>query len=104
GMGNQGNAADLLREHLRNYAAHPTAGAALYFLGRSAERESDFGGARADYQRLSKTFQNTYYAMQARNRLNRPEIAGAALSEKAVAFPISLALPQSQPPSLESTR
>jgi soluble lytic murein transglycosylase len=102
-MGNQGNAAGLLREHLRNYPAHPSAGAALYFLGRSAERESDFGAARAAYQRLSKTLQNTYYAMQARNRLNRPEIAGAAISEKAVAFLSALALPQSQLPSLEST-
>jgi soluble lytic murein transglycosylase len=102
-MSGQGNAADLLREHLRNYAGSPTAGAALYFLGRSAERESDFGLARAAYRRLTLAFQNTYYAMQARNRLTRPEVAGAMLSEKAPAFLDALALPQAQPPPFEST-
>ena len=102
-MNNQGNAADLLREHLRNYPTSPTAGAALYFLGRGAERDSDFGAARADYRRLSMTFQNTYYAMQARNRLSRPEVAGASLSDKAAAFLDALDLPQPQPLPLEST-
>jgi len=102
-MTGQGNAAALLREHLRNYPDHPTAGAALYFLGRGAERESDFGAARAAYRRLTQTFQNTYYAIQARGRLNRPEVARAALSEKTAAFLGALALPQAQPLPSETT-
>jgi soluble lytic murein transglycosylase len=102
-MSGQRNAAALLEEQLRNYPNSPNAGAALYFLGRSAERESDFGAARADYRRLTQSFQNTYYAMQARARLNRPEIAGAALSEKSSTFLGALALPQAQPLPLEST-
>ncbi len=102
-MGNQANAADLLREHLRSYPAHATAGAALYFLGRSAEREGDLGAARAAYQRLSKTLQNTYYAIQARTRLRQPGIGSAAISGKAAAFLDTLPLPESQPPPSQPT-
>jgi len=102
-MSGQAGAAALLREHLANYPGHATAGAALYFLGRSAEKESDFGAARADYRRLAQAFQNTYYAMQARDRLTWPEVAGAALSERTSAFLDALALPQAQAPPSEST-
>jgi len=102
-MSSQPDAYALLREHLANYPGHATAGAALYFLGRSAEKESDFGAARADYRRLAQAFQNTYYAMQARDRLTRPEIAGAAASEKASAYLDGLALPQAQAPPSQST-
>ena len=65
------DAAALLRDHLRNYPAHSTAGAALYFLGRHLEEHSDAGSARACYQKLSQTFQNTYYALLARGRLSQ---------------------------------
>ena len=102
-MTNQANAAELLREHLRSYAASPGAGAALYFLARNAERTSDFGFARAAYQRLALAYQNTYYAMQARSRLTRQEVANAGPSEKAAAFLDSLALPQTQPIPRENT-
>jgi len=103
-IGNQADAGDLLREHLRNYPAHATAGAALYFLGRNAEEEGDIGAARAYYQRLSKAFQNTYYAMQARSRLARTEVRAAPLSDKAVAFLAGLTLPEAGPVPSESTR
>jgi soluble lytic murein transglycosylase len=96
-MSGEPGAAGLLREHLRDYPTHATAGAALYFLGRSAERENDFGGARACYQKLAATFQNTYYAMQARERLRQKEIAGAALSGQMRAFLDGVALPQARP-------
>src|SRR6185369_2198632 len=56
----QKDASDLLREHLRNYPAHTTAGAALYFLGRRFEQANDPASARAIYQRLTQTFQSTY--------------------------------------------
>lgn len=63
------DASRLLREHLRQYPAHPTAGAALYFFGRHLERSGDLAGARACYHRLDTAFENHYYAMLARQRL-----------------------------------
>jgi soluble lytic murein transglycosylase len=102
-IANQGNAAELFREHLRSYPAGPTTGAALYFLARNAERTSDFGFARAAYQSLALAYQNTYYAMQARSRLTRQEVANAGPSEKAAAFLDSLALPHPQPIAVGNT-
>jgi soluble lytic murein transglycosylase len=72
------NSGDLLAEHLRDYSAHFTAGAALYFLGRNFEQQSDFAAARDAYRLLAKSFENHYYAMLARERLRSPEIAGVA--------------------------
>ncbi|MCX6630655.1 MAG: transglycosylase SLT domain-containing protein [Candidatus Solibacter sp.] len=65
----QADAFRLLREHLRQYPGHSTAGSALYFLGRYFERSGDLAGARACYQRLANAFENHYYAMLARERL-----------------------------------
>ena len=76
---NQPDAPALLREHLVDYPGHSaSAGAALYFLGRSLEQSRDFASARACYQRIDAAFENHYYAMLARSRLRAPEIAGAA--------------------------
>jgi len=72
------DAARMLREHLKNYPRHTTAGAALYFLGRSFENAQDPGGARACYDSLTRRLQNTYYGIQARDRLAVPPLAGAA--------------------------
>ncbi|HUP03799.1 MAG TPA: transglycosylase SLT domain-containing protein [Bryobacteraceae bacterium] len=101
-MAGQADAAELLREHLRKYGDSATAGAALYFLGRAAERDSDFAAARADYERLAQAFQNTYYAVQARMRLRRSEIAGAAASPAATAFLNLLKLPRAESPPQET--
>ena len=38
------------------------------------------------YERLARAFPNQFYAMQARERLRQPEIAGAAASDDGVAF------------------
>jgi soluble lytic murein transglycosylase len=102
-MSDQSTAVSLLREHLSDYPTHATAGAALYFLGRNSERENDFGAARACYQKLAATFQNTYYAMQARDRERRTEIAGAPVSEKMRAFLNGLSLPRAQPVPAQAT-
>ena len=75
------DAADQLREHLRNYPAHFTAAAALYFLGRLAEQNGDFASAKTDYQRLASAFENYYYASLARERLRDPQVAGAVAAE-----------------------
>jgi soluble lytic murein transglycosylase len=73
---NQSDARTLLREHLRDYPGHSsTAGAALYFLGRSYEQTSEFAAARICYQQILSVFENHYYAMLARTRVKAPEIA-----------------------------
>ena len=97
---------DLLREHLRNYPAHSTAGAALYFLGRHAESTGgDFGAARACYQRLSGVFENHYYAMLARDRLSGPRSPSAAPSSETARVSGALCTcRRPQPVPSESTR
>jgi soluble lytic murein transglycosylase len=99
----QADAGELLREHLRSYPAHATAGAALYFLGRRAEQEGDWALARACYQRLLQAFENHYYAMLARERLGRPEIAGAGASAETARFLAAVTYPERKPVPAEST-
>lgn len=98
------DAAELIREQLRNYPASAPTGAALYFLGRHAEMHKDPAYARAIYERLSRTFQNQFYAMLARERLKQPEIAGAGASEDAAKFLSELKLPEAKPLPAEETR
>jgi len=97
-------AAQLLRDHVRNYPEHPTAGAALYFLWRHAEEHGDPGSARACYQRLSEVFQNHYYAMLARDRLARLGMASAAPSADTTRFLAGLHLAEARPVPPEGTR
>jgi len=77
----QPDAGRLLREHLRQYPTHATAGAALYFLGRLEERAGDGNGARACFLRLASALENHYYGMLARGRLH----TGAAVTGPPVA-------------------
>jgi soluble lytic murein transglycosylase len=93
----QSGAEDLLREHLRLFPGHATAGAALYFLGRGAERANDFAAARTFYLRLAKGLPNTYYAVLARARLLRGEVAAAGTSEKEGRFLATIAWPAPKP-------
>ncbi len=95
---------DRLREHLRRYPAHATTGAALYFLGRAAERTDDFSSARACYQRLAKTFQNHYYAMLARQRLALAPVASAPMTGEIARFVSELDLAQGNPVPGEAER
>ncbi|HJT90154.1 MAG TPA: transglycosylase SLT domain-containing protein, partial [Bryobacteraceae bacterium] len=102
-LGNQGDARDLLREHVRRYPDHPTAGAALYFLARLSEEEKDFASAAAFYDRLAVTFPNTYYAILARDHLSRAAIEVAKPSPEAEQFLGSLDLPRPAPLELDAT-
>ena len=96
-------ARELLREHLQRYPGHPTASAALYFLGRLAEAgpdhpdHNDYAAARAFYTRLAAQFPNYYYGLLARDRMTQPQIAGAAASEKTAQFLRSIAFPPRKP-------
>jgi soluble lytic murein transglycosylase len=100
----QHDAAELIREQLRNYPTAPSTGAALYFLGRHAEMHKDPAYARAIYERLTRTFPNQFYAMLARDRLKQPEIAGAGPSEDAAKLLGELKLPEAKPLPAEQTR
>jgi soluble lytic murein transglycosylase len=82
-------AQDLLQEHLKTFPAHATAGGALYFLGRWFERTGDPGAARACYQRLTRTYENHYYSMLARQR----NVAEGAAKYKIGEFLSGLVLP-----------
>ncbi len=64
------DAVELLRAHLEQFPHSEKANAALYFLGRSAERQSNIEGARSYYEAAFEKFPNTYYAMESRRRLN----------------------------------
>ena len=72
------DASHLLREHLRQYPGHSTAGAALYFLGRHLERSGNVAGARICYRKLAAALENHYYAMLARGRLKATGPSAAA--------------------------
>jgi soluble lytic murein transglycosylase len=73
-------AAGLLREHLNRFAAYEKAGAALYYLGRLAERGKDLAAARQLWRELLARFPNSYYGMLGGERLKRPELAQAGES------------------------
>ncbi|MGA2132746.1 MAG: transglycosylase SLT domain-containing protein [Bryobacteraceae bacterium] len=79
-------ARELLREHLQRYPGHPSASAALYFLGRLAETEGDWAAARALYTKLAAQFPNYYYGFAARDRMQQPQIAAAGASPKTAEF------------------
>ena len=94
------DARELLREHLERYPGHPSATAALYFLGRLAEAgpdHIDYPAARAFYTRLAAQFPNYYYGILGRERMAQPQIASAAPSEKTAQFLRAIAFPPHRP-------
>ncbi len=91
------DARELLREHLERYSVHPSASAALYFLGRLAEADADYPAARAFYTRLAAQFPNYYYGILARERMAQPKIVAAGPSQKTAQFLRSIAFPPRQP-------
>jgi soluble lytic murein transglycosylase len=99
--------AELLRTHLRRFPDSDKASASMYFLGRLAERASNWGEARAWYDRLLRAYPNYYYAVLARARKSERAILAAAPDPatvdflRRVSFP-SRALPvsfEAQPPA-----
>lgn len=98
------NAGALLREHLRSYPAHSSAGAALYFLGRLAEQQNDFPSARACFERLAAAFQNYYYGVLAADRLRQSDVSAVTASKSMADFLASIRLPSASPPPTASAR
>jgi soluble lytic murein transglycosylase len=100
---NPSEAVGLMRAHLEKYPAHATAGAALYFLGRTAERERDYAAAAAFYGAIAKALPNTYYAVLARERMNTADLKGSGFSPKTAEFLSTIKLPEAKPVPLEAT-
>jgi soluble lytic murein transglycosylase len=90
------DAADRLREHLRLFPAHPTAGSALYFLGRLAEDGGDPASARTFYSKLAELFPNYYYGLLASRKLAAADLAGAPAAGKVSEFLSTIAWPSSR--------
>jgi soluble lytic murein transglycosylase len=102
-LDNRANAGDLLRQHLQNFSASEKAGAALFYLGRLAESENQFGAAKAYYEENVTRFPNYYHAVLARDRLKKPLIAHAAHHEATARFLSSVPFPsRDQNPSFSS--
>ncbi len=83
----RGEAADLLREHLRRYPASDRAGAALYYLGKIEEENGNSGAAQVFFHELRSRFPNYFYSTLAASRA-RPaagEDAGAAAARRFLA-------------------
>ena len=93
----RGDAGDLLREQLQNYPGSPSAAAALYFLGRLAEEQKDFGAARLYYERVMTGMEGYYYAAQARERLRAAEVRNATGAPQTAAFLAGVILPKAEP-------
>jgi soluble lytic murein transglycosylase len=102
-LANETDAAGLMREQLEKYPSHTTAAAALYFLGRLAERDGDNGAAAAFYRALAEGRPNTYYAVLARERMNAAELSGTGVSTKAAEFLATIKLPVAKPVPAEPT-
>ncbi len=81
-MGRQKDAAELLKEQVTKYPFDPKAATALYFLGRIAENEKNFGVARACYNKIVDTYPHYYYAVLARDRMTQTDLSGAAPDAK----------------------
>ncbi|HVN04047.1 MAG TPA: transglycosylase SLT domain-containing protein [Bryobacteraceae bacterium] len=94
----QHDAQELLREHLTRYPAHPSASAALYFLGRLAQANRDYSVARTFYTRLASHFPNYYYGILARQRMTQPAIVDAGPSAQAAQFLEMIPFPARRPP------
>ncbi len=90
-------AADSLKEHLRRYPRSEKAAAALYFLGRIEETNSNQGGAHAYYEEITRRFPNYYYSVLARSRLREAALSRSQPAASVTEFLASLSLPIAAP-------
>jgi soluble lytic murein transglycosylase len=88
------NAPSELRAHLALYPGSEKAGAALYYLGRLSEHAGDVPAAKRFWTELEARFPNYYYAMLARPRLLRTEVARAGPSPATDQFLTGIRFPE----------
>ncbi|MCW5982571.1 MAG: transglycosylase SLT domain-containing protein [Bryobacteraceae bacterium] len=86
-------ASTLMRQHLQLFPSSANAPAALYFLGRLAERERQLETARGYYEELKSRFPNYYHATLAEDRLDDGAIARVQASAFVKEFIAGLKLP-----------
>lgn len=94
------DAIELLKSQIEHYPDSNDANDALYFLGRAEERKQNPAAAKACYERLSSLFPNTYYAVEARERLKDSTIQAATADADTLKFLDSVAWPP--PPQFPS--
>ncbi|MBV9304406.1 MAG: transglycosylase SLT domain-containing protein [Acidobacteriaceae bacterium] len=87
---------DSLRSYIEDYPDSNDVNNALYFLGRLQERKNDAGAARACYEELIKRFPNSYYAIEARDRLSQSGLKAATPDSATVEFLESVDWPPRQ--------
>jgi soluble lytic murein transglycosylase len=87
----------MMGEHLVKYPGSEKAPAALYFLGRTAEKRKAFAIAKAYYVEIVDRFPNYFHAVLARERLAAPVIARAGASPEAQAFLETVKFPPRTP-------
>ena len=80
------DAYDLLRSHVQHYPVSEDINDAVYFLGRLSERKNDLASARACYEELLRRFPNTYYAMEAQERLKQSSLESAGSGDEMKQF------------------
>lgn len=62
-------AVERMEEHLRRFPGSPFTPSAIYWLGRTAERDGNVPHARSFYLKLLNRFPETYFGMQAGERM-----------------------------------
>ncbi|MFN7923584.1 MAG: transglycosylase SLT domain-containing protein [Bryobacteraceae bacterium] len=89
------DAEQLLREQVEKFPRSEDAAAALYFMGRVADRKEKPDEARAYFEAVTSRFPNFYYAMVARERLAEAKFEGVEASAGVVASLAAVDLPKS---------
>jgi soluble lytic murein transglycosylase len=87
-------AAQLLRQHLQLYPTSEKAGAAVFYLGRLAEKSGDGAAELAWYRFLARRYPNYYYTFVARPVLQRLESQRLQPSKTVEAFLAGVAFPE----------
>lgn len=85
----------LFQEHIARFPSSPQLSAALYWMGRLAEREAPASSVPY-YQKLVDAFPNFYYAMLARERLEALPAAAKSVASTSAASTTASALSQIQ--------
>jgi soluble lytic murein transglycosylase len=85
---------DLLRAFLTNFPESDDANASLYYLARLSESKGDNRSARAYFDAILNHYPNTYYALQARDRLRRKDLNAAEPAPATLAFLRGIAWPE----------
>ena len=88
------SAVQLLRQHLKLYPSSDKAGAAIFYLGRLAERSGDGASALAWQRFLAHRYPNFYYTIVARPALQKLELQHLQPSKAVEDFLAGIGFPE----------